>query len=132
MQGYNKLKQTLLEVEYPLIKDELEALDEQLKAPATWLTWQDDCWEYVEKVQVAMAELEHRVEQAQSNVHRVQQTMRAWAECPLLSKRELRREAALTLEGKGDLFTKKHKLIQEDGLKIHDLVEVSAIKISKS
>ncbi|XP_063095395.1 dynein axonemal heavy chain 11 isoform X2 [Cavia porcellus] len=123
VQGYNKLKQTLLEVEYPLIKDELEALDEQLKAPATWLTWQDDCWEYVEKVQVAMAELEHRVEQAQSNVHRVQQTMRAWAECPLLSKRELRREAALTLEGKGDLFTKKHKLIQEDGLKIHDLVE---------
>ncbi|EHB17858.1 Dynein heavy chain 11, axonemal [Heterocephalus glaber] len=123
VRGYNRLKQTLLEVEYPLIKDELGALDEQLKAATTWLTWQGDCWEYMEKVQAATAELERRVERTQSNVLNIQRTLRTWAECPLLSRRELRREAALTLEDKGDLFAKKYKLIQEDGLKIHDLVE---------
>ncbi|XP_023565616.1 dynein heavy chain 11, axonemal [Octodon degus] len=123
VRGYNKLKQSLLEVEYPLIEEELAALDKRLTAATTWLTWQDDCWGYVEEVLAATAELECRVEHTQSNVHRIQQTMRAWAECPLLSRRELRREAALTLEDKGDLFAKKYKLIQEDGCKIHYLVE---------
>uniref|UniRef100_A0A8C5KUF0 Dynein axonemal heavy chain 11 n=1 Tax=Jaculus jaculus TaxID=51337 RepID=A0A8C5KUF0_JACJA len=123
VQGYNWLKQTLLEVEYPLIEDELAAVDEQLRAAATWLTWQDDFWSYMEEVQMATAQLVRRVERAQSNVQTIQQTMRAWAECPLLPRRETRREVTLTLEDKGDLFAKKYKLIQEDGCKIHSLVE---------
>ncbi|XP_052595155.1 dynein axonemal heavy chain 11 isoform X2 [Peromyscus californicus insignis] len=123
VQGYNKLKQTLLEVEYPLIEDELRAVDEQLKVAATWLTWQDDFWVFMERVQVTVTELELRVAQTQSNVRIIQQTMQAWAEGPLLSRREPRREAAFTLEDKGDLFAKKYKLIQEDGCKIHNLVE---------
>ncbi|XP_027272227.1 dynein heavy chain 11, axonemal isoform X2 [Cricetulus griseus] len=123
VQGYNKLKQNLLEVEYPLIEGELRAIDEQLKVAATLLTWQDDFWVYMERVQVATAELEHRVAQTQSNMGTIQQTMQAWAEWPLLPRREPRREAAFTLEDKGDLFAKKYKLIQEDGYKIHNLVE---------
>ncbi|KAM5271528.1 dynein axonemal heavy chain 11 [Ctenodactylus gundi] len=121
--AYNKLRQTLLEVEFPLIKGELEAVDEQLGVVATWLTWQDDCWGYVEKVRSATVELERRVEHARSNVQLIQQAMRAWAVCPLLTRRELRREAALALEDKGVLFAKKYQLVQEDGCKIHDLVE---------
>ncbi|KAL1791277.1 dynein heavy chain 11, axonemal [Sigmodon hispidus] len=123
VQGYNKLKQTLLEVEYPLIEGELRAVDEQLKVAASWLTWQDDFWVYMERVQVATMELELRVAQTQSNVRAIQQTMQAWAEWPLLPRRESRREAAFTLEDKGNLFAKKYKLIQEDGYKIHNLVE---------
>ncbi|XP_075803650.1 dynein axonemal heavy chain 11 [Microtus pennsylvanicus] len=123
VQSYNRLKQTLLEVEYPLIEDELHAVDEQLKAAATWLTWQDDFRVYMERVQVATTELELRVAQTQSNVRTIQQTMQTWAEWPLLPRREPRREAAFTLEDKGDLFAKKYKLIQEDGCKIHNLVE---------
>ncbi|KAL4669500.1 hypothetical protein H8959_008054 [Pygathrix nigripes] len=67
VQGYNKLKQTLLEVEYPLIEDELRAIDEQLTAATMWLTWQDDCWAYIERMRAATSELEHRVERTQSN-----------------------------------------------------------------
>ncbi|PNI58007.1 DNAH11 isoform 4 [Pan troglodytes] len=123
VQGYNKLKQTLLEVEYPLIEDELRAIDKQLTAATTWLTWQDDCWGYIERVRAATSELEHRVERTQKNVKVIQQTMRGWARCVLPPRREHRREAAFTLEDKGDLFTKKYKLIQGDGCKIHNLVE---------
>ncbi|XP_074223450.1 dynein axonemal heavy chain 11 isoform X1 [Camelus bactrianus] len=123
VQGYNKLKQTLLEVEYPLIEDELRAVDEELWAAATSLTWQDDCWGDIERVKVSTSELERRVERAQSNVKVIQQMMRAWAECTLLPRREHRRETAFTWEDKGDLFAKKYKLIQDDGCKIHNLVE---------
>lgn len=131
MQGYNKLKQTLLEVEYPLVEEELRAVDEQLQAAATSLTWQDDCWGYIERVHTATAELAHRVEHARSNVKVIQQTMKAWAECTLLPRREHRREAVFTLEDKSDLFSKKYKRIQEDGCKIHNLVEVIAFKVLK-
>lgn len=130
VQGYNKLKQTLLEVECPLIEDELRAVEEQLQVAATSLTWQDDCWGYTERVSAATWELERRVERAQHNVKVIQQTMRAWAECTLLPRREHRRETAFTLEDKGDLFTKKYKLIQEDGCKIHELVEVVAFMVT--
>uniref|UniRef100_A0A8C4MX33 Dynein axonemal heavy chain 11 n=1 Tax=Equus asinus asinus TaxID=83772 RepID=A0A8C4MX33_EQUAS len=104
VQGYNKLKQTLLEVEYPLIEDELRALDEQLQAVVTSLTWQDDCWGYIEKVKTATSELERRVEHTQNNVTVIQQTMRTWAECTLLPRREHRRETAFTLEDKAVIF----------------------------
>lgn len=129
MQAYNKLKQTLLEVEYPLIEGELRAVDEQLQAAAASLTWQDDCWGDIERVREATSELELRVERTQSNVRAIQHTMRAWAECTLLARREHRRETAFTLEDKGDLFAKKYRLIQEDGCRIHSLVEVKAFKI---
>lgn len=131
VQGYNKLKQTLLEVEYPLVEEELRSVDEELQAAATSLTWQDDCWGDIERMKTATSELERRVEHAQNNVNVIQQTMRAWVECTLLPRREHRRETALAWEDKGDLFTKKYTLIQEDGCKIHNLVEVLALKASK-
>lgn len=131
VQGYNTLKQTLLEVEYPLVEGELRAVEEQLQAAATSLTWQRDCWAYIESVKAATLELARRVERMQSNVKVIQQTMKAWAECTLLPRREPRREAALTLEDKGHLFAKKYKQIQEDGCRIHNLVEVMAFKVWK-
>lgn len=128
VRAYNKLKQTLLEVEFPLMEDELRAVEEQLRAAAASLTWRDDCWGPVERVTAAALELERRAERAQSNVRAVQQAMRAWAECTLLPRREPRREAAFPWEDKGDLFSRKYRLIQEDGCRIHSLVEVMAVK----
>ncbi|XP_034877289.1 dynein heavy chain 11, axonemal [Mirounga leonina] len=123
VQGYNKLKQTLLEVEYPLVQDELRAVDEHLETAATSLTWRDDCWGYIERAKAATSALACRVELTQSNVKVIQKTMKAWADCTLLPRREPRRETTLTLEDTGDLFTKKYRQIQEDGCRIHNLVE---------
>ncbi|XP_076978309.1 dynein axonemal heavy chain 11 isoform X2 [Tamandua tetradactyla] len=123
VQGYNKLKQTLLGVEYPLIEAELKAIDDQLEEAATSLTWRDDCWDSIERVTVAARELEHRAQQAQGNLGTIRRMLRAWAEGARLPRREHRKDTAFTFEDRGDLFTKKYKLIQEDGCKIHDLVE---------
>ncbi|KAM7121693.1 dynein axonemal heavy chain 11 [Molossus nigricans] len=127
VQAYNKLKRSLLEVEYPLVEDELRAVDEQLQAATTSLTWQGDCWGYIERVRTATSELERRVELTQNNVQAIQHTVRAWAGCTLLPRREPSREPsrepAFPLEDRAGLFTKRYKLIQEDGCKIHSLVE---------
>lgn len=108
------------------MEGELRALDEQLRAAATSLTWRDDCRGYLERVGAAAAELGRRVQRAQGNVRAMQRAVGAWAERTLLPRGAPRREPACAWGDKGDLFAKKYKLIRDDGCRIHSLVEVTA------
>ncbi|XP_044534788.1 dynein axonemal heavy chain 11 [Gracilinanus agilis] len=124
VQWYNKLKLSLLEVEQPLIEEELKAIDAQLREAEQSFTWQrEDSWDSMEKVKADVFELQQRVEQTQENVKLIQQIMKTWTEHTLFSRRDHRREAFFSLEGKGDVFARKYRLIQEDGRRIHRLVE---------
>uniref|UniRef100_A0A4X2K3Y2 AAA+ ATPase domain-containing protein n=1 Tax=Vombatus ursinus TaxID=29139 RepID=A0A4X2K3Y2_VOMUR len=124
VQGYNKLKLSLLEVEQPLIEEELMAIDGQLQEAEKSFTWHSpDCWDYMEKVKVDVFELQQRVEQTQENVKLIQRIMKTWTEHTLFSLRDHRKEAFFSLEGKGDMFARKYRIIQEGGHHIHTLVE---------
>ncbi|KAM8981229.1 dynein axonemal heavy chain 11 isoform 1-T1 [Sarcophilus harrisii] len=124
VQWYNKLKLSLLEVEQPLIGEELRAIDSRLQEAERAFTWRSpDCWDHMEKVKADVFELLQRVEQTQENVRQIQHIMKTWTEHTLFSRRDHRREPFFTLEGKGDTFTRKYRLIQEDGCRIHGLVE---------
>ncbi|XP_075778340.1 dynein axonemal heavy chain 11 isoform X2 [Pelodiscus sinensis] len=124
VQWYNKLKQTVLEVEYPLIETELRALDDQLREAEEVFTWQEEnCWKYIEQVKATVNGLEHRVQQSKENIQTIQHIMNAWAEHTLLSRKDNRKDALLSLEDKEDRFTKTYKLIKEDGYKINQLGE---------
>ncbi|XP_074840744.1 dynein axonemal heavy chain 11 isoform X2 [Carettochelys insculpta] len=124
VQWYNKLKQTVLEVEYPLIETELTAIDDQLREAEEGFTWQEEnCWNYIEQVRATVYDLEQRVQQSKENIKTIQHIMSAWAEHTLLSRKDNRKDALLNLEDKGDRLTKKYKLLKEDGYKIHQLAE---------
>uniref|UniRef100_A0A5F8GSV7 Dynein axonemal heavy chain 11 n=1 Tax=Monodelphis domestica TaxID=13616 RepID=A0A5F8GSV7_MONDO len=124
VQWYNKLKLSLLEVEQPLIEEELKTIDAQLQEAEQSFTWQkEDSWDSMEKVKAEVFELQQRVEQTQENVRLIQQIMKTWTERTLFSRRDHRRDAFFSLEGKGDMFTRKYRWIQEDGHRIHSLVE---------
>uniref|UniRef100_A0A6I8NYC7 Dynein axonemal heavy chain 11 n=1 Tax=Ornithorhynchus anatinus TaxID=9258 RepID=A0A6I8NYC7_ORNAN len=124
VQCYNKLKTTLLEAEYPLIEDELGAIDEQLKKAERSFTWQEESsWKYIEAMKSTICGLEQRVQQARDNITTIQRMMEAWGEQSLFSQKDSRRETLFSLEDKQDRFIKKYKLIQEGGYKIHGLVE---------
>uniref|UniRef100_A0A8C5F0M4 Dynein axonemal heavy chain 11 n=1 Tax=Gopherus evgoodei TaxID=1825980 RepID=A0A8C5F0M4_9SAUR len=124
VQWYNKLKQTVLEVEYPLIETELKAIDGQLRETEEVFTWQkENCWKYIEQVKAAVYDLEQRVQQSKENIKTIQQIMNAWAEHTLFSRKDDRKDALLSLEDKEDRLAKKYKLLKEDGYKIHQLAE---------
>uniref|UniRef100_A0A8C3PC88 Dynein axonemal heavy chain 11 n=1 Tax=Chrysemys picta bellii TaxID=8478 RepID=A0A8C3PC88_CHRPI len=124
VQWYNKLKQTVLEVEYPLIETELRAIDGQLREAEEVFTWQkENCWKYIEQVKATVYDLEQRVQQSKENVKTIQQIMNAWAEHTLLSRKDNRKDALLSLEDKEDRLAKKYKFLKEDGYKIHQLAE---------
>lgn len=42
VKGYNQVRQTMLEVEYPLIEGELKAIDEQLEYAEKNFTWNSE------------------------------------------------------------------------------------------
>ncbi|XP_039379207.1 dynein heavy chain 11, axonemal isoform X1 [Mauremys reevesii] len=124
VQWYNKLKQTVLEVEYPLIETELRAIDGQLREAEEVFTWQkENCWKYIEQVKATVYGLEQRVQQSKENIKTIQQIMNAWAEHTLFSRKDDRKDALLSLEDKEDRLAKKYKLLKEDGYKIHQLAE---------
>uniref|UniRef100_A0A7M4FBW4 Dynein axonemal heavy chain 11 n=1 Tax=Crocodylus porosus TaxID=8502 RepID=A0A7M4FBW4_CROPO len=124
VQWYNKLKQTILEVEYPLIENELKTIDDQLKKAEVIFTWQkENCWDYTEQVKTTVHHLEHRVQQSKDNIKTIQQIMNAWTEHTLFSRKDNKKQALLNLEDKGDRIAKKYKLLQEDSFRIHKLVE---------
>ncbi|XP_030057583.1 dynein axonemal heavy chain 11 [Microcaecilia unicolor] len=126
IQWYNKIKRTVLEVECPLIEDDMKIISEQLKEAEESLTWKEaNCWDYIVRVKNLVHDLEQRFQQSKDNVSVVQQIMMRWTEQSLFSRKDNRKDALLNLEDKGDRVAKKYKLIQEDGYKIQKLVEVN-------
>lgn len=125
VQWYNKIKQTVLEVEYPLIEKELIAADNQLKEAEEKLTWQkENCWEYIEFIKAKVHDLEQRLQKSKDNIKTIQQIMQSWMEQPFFSRKDNRKEALLNLDDKENKVAKKFMSFQEDGYKMHKLVEV--------
>ncbi|XP_075070448.1 dynein axonemal heavy chain 11 [Mixophyes fleayi] len=124
VQWYNKLKQTVLEVEYPLIKEDMAAINEQLRDAEVHYTWnREDCWDYIVQVKSIVYDLERRVQKSKDNITAMQQIMNTWAEQALFSRKENKKDTLINLEDKVERINKKYKSIQEDGYKLRSLTE---------
>lgn len=127
VQWYNKVKLTVLEVEYPLTEKELKTVNDHLMEAEETLTWQkESCWEYIEHVKVTVYGLEQRLQKSKDNIKAVEQMMKVWMEQPLFFRKDNRKEALLNLDDKEDRLAKKFMSFQEDGSKIHGLMEVTS------
>ncbi|XP_054847065.1 dynein axonemal heavy chain 11 [Eublepharis macularius] len=124
VQWYNKVKQTVLEVEYPLIETELRTVDDLLMEAEEIFTWQEEnCWEYIAYVKVTVYDLEQRLQRSKDNIKGIQQIMKGWVEQTLFCRKDNKKEALLNLEDKEDRLSKKFMSLQEDGCKIHTLTQ---------
>uniref|UniRef100_A0A8D2LWB0 Dynein axonemal heavy chain 11 n=1 Tax=Varanus komodoensis TaxID=61221 RepID=A0A8D2LWB0_VARKO len=128
VQWYNKVKQTVLEVEYPLIEKWLRTIDDELMEAEETFTWQEEnCLEYTEFVKAKVHDLEQRLQRSKDNVKAIQQIMKCWMEYPLFSRRDNKKESLLNLEDKEEILAKKFLSLQEDGYRIHRLIEENLI-----
>ncbi|KAJ8415860.1 hypothetical protein AAFF_G00404170 [Aldrovandia affinis] len=124
VQLYNKLKQTVLEVEFPLIRVELAAIDGQLHRAEAELTWQDQrCWEYISAAKEAVQTLERRVQRTKDNVEAIQNLMKEWSDLALFCRRDNKKDTQLMLDDRVDRLAKRYSAIQRDGQLIHRLIE---------
>ncbi|CAM9221157.1 unnamed protein product [Bubo scandiacus] len=108
---YNRLMQTTLEVEYPLIVKELRTID-QLKEAEEVCTWQVTThWDRIKQAKTSVCDLEQRVQQSKGNVRSIQGIMNAWMECDLFFRKG-KKEAVLDLDGKGGSLAKIYEMLQ--------------------
>ncbi|KAG5856708.1 hypothetical protein ANANG_G00010770 [Anguilla anguilla] len=124
VQLYNKLKQSVLEVEFPLIKAELAAVDGQLHMAEVELTWQDQrCWDYISSMKETVQDLERRVQKTKDNVEAIQNLMKRWSDQALFCRKDNKKDTQLMLDDRVDRLAKRYSAIQRDGQLIHKLIE---------
>ena len=95
---YNRVRDTILDVEYPLIESQLKSIDEQLERGISELNWTDQAvWEYIQSTRDRVCDLEKRVRLAKINVDTMCSIMAGWCESPLYT-RKAKKDALLNLE----------------------------------
>ncbi|XP_077967769.1 dynein beta chain, ciliary-like [Styela clava] len=120
-QWYNKVKTTILDVEYPLIEGQLEGIDKQIAKAETDLSWkQDGIWEYIQETRDQVSDLEKRVQQAKDNVDKIKKIMEGWV-VPIFDRKK-EKDALLNLDDRTDRLNKWYAFIKKSGEEIHELV----------
>ncbi|XP_077979817.1 dynein beta chain, ciliary-like [Glandiceps talaboti] len=121
---YNEVRETILEVEYPLIEGQVAEIDSQLEKAEKSLNWnQDGIWEYIQETRDKVHDLQQRVQKAKQNVENMQKIMAGWSKVPLFERKELKDSALLGLEERKDRINRYYGDIKTDGGKIRDLVK---------
>uniref|UniRef100_A0A671UN02 Dynein axonemal heavy chain 11 n=1 Tax=Sparus aurata TaxID=8175 RepID=A0A671UN02_SPAAU len=124
-QWYNGLKQTVLEVELPLIRGELESIDVQLTRVESDLTWQDpDCWSFISTTKDLVHDLVCRVSRAKENCEAIQTMMKGWSKQAMFCRKDNKKGSLIQLEDREDRVNKKYSLMKKDGDSIHKLIQV--------
>ncbi|XP_074510014.1 dynein axonemal heavy chain 11 [Sebastes fasciatus] len=128
VQWYNKLKQTVLEVELPLIRAELESIDLQLMRAESDQTWQDpDCWSFISATKDLVHDLVSRVSRAKENCEAIQSMMKGWSKQAMFCRRDNKKGSLIQLEDRGDRVNKKYSSMKKDGDSIHKLVQENVV-----
>lgn len=125
MQWYNKLKQTTLEVEAPLIKVEIENVDRQINRAETELTWQDQtCWNYICTLNDTVYQLERRLQKTKDNVEMMEVLMNGWSKQPMFCRKDHKKESTLQLDDRAGRVAKTYNNLRKDAEAIHNLLQV--------
>ncbi|KAK3590847.1 hypothetical protein CHS0354_024585 [Potamilus streckersoni] len=121
---YNKVRMTVIEVEFPLIEGQLQNLDTQLKNAEESLNWNSDgIWEYIEKTRDQVIDLESRVQKSKNNAEEIKSLMASWSKNPLFVRKEEKNDTLLQLDDKDDRLNKRYAEIKTIGEKIHELLK---------
>uniref|UniRef100_UPI0037E727D7 dynein axonemal heavy chain 11 n=1 Tax=Semicossyphus pulcher TaxID=241346 RepID=UPI0037E727D7 len=128
VQWYNKLKQTVLEVELPLIRADLQSIDLQLTRAESDLTWQNpDCWSFISTIKDAVCDLVRRVSKAKENCEAIQSMMKGWSKQVMFCRKDNKKGSLIQLEDREERVNKKYSSMKKDGDSIHKLVQENTV-----
>ncbi|XP_054427204.1 dynein axonemal heavy chain 9 isoform X2 [Pteronotus mesoamericanus] len=120
---YNKVMKMLLEVEFPLVEEELHNIDLRLRAAEETLSWKTDgVWDYVIQMTDSIHDLEQRIQKTKDNVEEIQNIMKTWVS-PIFKRKDGKKECLLSTDDQQDRVEKYYSRIRDSGLKIHALVQ---------
>ena len=129
--SYNKIRETVAEVEYPLIERQLQAIDRQLTDAENKLTWSTSgIGDYILRTRAMVFDLEQRLQKSKNNIQDIQAIMATWAKSPLYERasargteKQISGDTLLMLADLDERLNKRYREIREAGERIHHLVE---------
>ncbi|ESO12478.1 hypothetical protein HELRODRAFT_155577 [Helobdella robusta] len=122
-QWYNEVKEALLEVEYPLIEEQLVVADKQLELAEKHYTWETaGAWEFITETKKCVSELNKKLFQTKANVDQMKKIMTTWSKTPLFDRSEGKTSTLLNISDKEDKLKKRYSELSQAGIKIHQLV----------
>ncbi|KAA0703060.1 Dynein beta chain, ciliary [Triplophysa tibetana] len=128
VQWYNKVKQTTLEVEAPLMRKELETIDQQLHRAETKLTWQDPrCWDYICILKDTIYQIERRLQKTKDNAEVMKVLMSGWSKQPMFCRKDNKKDKLLQLEDRAARVAKRYNNLRKDGEIIHKLLQENMV-----
>ena len=129
VKDYNEIKDTLLDVESPLVNSKLETINSELAKGIDSLNWQSGgIVEYIDKTKELVTDLSTRLKRAKQNVQDTLTIMGKWKQ-PLYERKDGKK--VLDMEVK-DKLTLRYEDFNSDNAKIHSLLEDSKEALSGS
>ncbi|XP_051721899.1 dynein axonemal heavy chain 11 [Ctenopharyngodon idella] len=124
VQWYNKVKQTTLEVEASLLKEEMETVDRQLHQTESELTWQNqNCWDYICTLQDTVYQLERRLQKTKDNIETMGVLMNGWSKQPMFCRKDHKKDLIIQLEDRAARVAKSYNNLRKDGEMIQNLLQ---------
>uniref|UniRef100_A0A8C8WRI9 Dynein axonemal heavy chain 17 n=1 Tax=Panthera leo TaxID=9689 RepID=A0A8C8WRI9_PANLE len=124
---YNEIKTTVMDVEFPLIKSELEAIDVKLLTAETTLFWNGEgVLEYIQDLREILHNLQNRMQKAKQNIDGISQAMKDWSANPMFERKDNKKEALLDLDGRMVNLNKRYMAVKDAGVKIQAMVMENA------
>ncbi|EDQ88776.1 outer dynein arm heavy chain beta [Monosiga brevicollis MX1] len=118
---YNRIQDTLLDVEEPLVAGELAAIDVLLEKGISNLNWNsEDASAYCLEVKDVIEQLSNRIQQAKGNVRTMLQKMEAWYEEPVLQPDS--KTGILSFGDRTKVMAAPMERIRQDGETFHQLL----------
>lgn len=122
---YNTLKLTMLKVELPLIKAELDAIDSLLTKAETSLTWQDqDSWGFIRTTKDLVQDLSSRISRAKENFEVIKSLTKKWSKQTMFCREDTRKGLPMPLDDRENNVSKKYISMKHEGDLIHEKIQV--------
>uniref|UniRef100_A0A3B3RIQ7 Dynein axonemal heavy chain 17 n=1 Tax=Paramormyrops kingsleyae TaxID=1676925 RepID=A0A3B3RIQ7_9TELE len=121
---YNKVIQTVLEVEYPLVQGQIKEIDARLIEAEESINWRSEgIWEYIQEVREAVHDLEKCLQKVKDNVEEIRNVMKTWVS-PIFERKEGKKDTLINLDDISDRLEKRYTQFRDSGDRIHSLLKV--------
>nr|CAD7439423.1 unnamed protein product [Timema bartmani] len=108
IEWYNGIRSHCTPVEFDLIMDEIEEIDEKVAKVQETLNWNsDDVWVHVKKIRDLVEHLYDRMAKIQANAVRINSIMNTWGTTPLINRKDGKKEALVSLEDRKERVQKR-------------------------
>ncbi|KAF4519850.1 hypothetical protein B566_EDAN005192, partial [Ephemera danica] len=123
IERYNKIRRQSKPVEFELVREHVEEIDELVDTGRSSLDWNSpELWSYIEKLRDLVCGLHQRLQQTQDNVERIGYLMATWSRSPVFERKDSKKDTLLYPEDQPERAQRRYAEISEAAVEIHRLL----------